>query len=218
MFRKTGDSQSPTHSRPAEYASRKVIQARPDHPNRVVSPPRGLPFNMQQVAPAPDRPICHQVQQQVSSVCVTSTGSPSLSTQPAMGRYGCIFLSTGSHLGQSGDEAEGLPMQENHSDCTRAAQHALVLGPSGHVKPDLSVPANRLTQLFNQILHRNLSNLNLHAWLLEPQLSRNRASLRQWQNELRLLKEDQPDQTVRLSGPFLQSGASVIRWTSGLTL
>ena len=36
--------------------------------------------------------------------------------------------------------------------------------------------------------HRNLSNLNLHAWLLEPQQSRSRASLRQWQHELRLLR------------------------------
>ena len=47
---------------------------------------------------------------------------------------------------------------------------------------------NLLTQLFNQTLHRNLSNLNLHACLLEPQLSRSRASLRQWQHELRLLR------------------------------
>ena len=41
--------------------------------------------------------------------------------------------------------------------------------------------------------HGNLTNLNLYAWLLEPQQSRSRASLRQWQRELRLLKEDQPD-------------------------
>ena len=74
---------------------------------------------------------------------------------------------------------------------------------------------NLVSQPFNQVLHRNLSNLNLHAWLLEPQQSRSRASLRQWQHELRLLKEDQPDLSVRQSGPFLQSGASVIRWTSG---
>ena len=40
---------------------------------------------------------------------------------------------------------------------------------------------NLVTQPFNQALHRNLTNLNLHAWLLEPQLSRSRASLRQWQ-------------------------------------
>ena len=74
---------------------------------------------------------------------------------------------------------------------------------------------NLVSQPFNQTLHRNLSNLNLHAWLLEPQQSRSRPSLRQWQHKLRLLKEDQPDPSMRQSGPFLQSGASVIRWTSG---
>ena len=77
-----------------------------------------------------------------------------------------------------------------------------------------SIP-NLVSQLFNQVLHRNLANLNLHAWLLEPQQSRSKASLRQWQHKLRLLKEDQPDLSMRQSGPFLQSGASVIRWTSG---
>ena len=39
---------------------------------------------------------------------------------------------------------------------------------------------NLVSQPFNQTLHRNLSNLNLHAWLLEPQQSRSRGSLRQW--------------------------------------
>ena len=65
----------------------------------------------------------------------------------------------------------------------------------------LSLP-NLLTQPFNQIPHRNLTSLNLHAWLLEPQQSRSRASLRQWQQELRLLKEDQPDQSMRQGGHF----------------
>ena len=80
----------------------------------------------------------------------------------------------------------------------------------------LSLPnlPNLLTQPFSQIPHRNLTNLNLHAWLLEPQQSKNRASLMQWQQELRLLIEGQPDQSMRQSGPFLQSGASLIRWTS----
>ena len=81
----------------------------------------------------------------------------------------------------------------------------------------LSLPnlPNLLTQPFNQIPHRNPTNLNLHAWLLEPQQLKYKASLRQWQQELRLLKEDQPDQSMRQSEPFLQSGASLIRWTSG---
>ena len=63
----------------------------------------------------------------------------------------------------------------------------------------LSLPnlPNLLTQPLNQIPHRNLTNLNLDAWLLEPQHSRSRASLRRWQQELRLLKRDQPDQSRR---------------------
>ena len=36
-----------------------------------------------------------------------------------------------------------------------------------------SIP-NLVSQPFNQVLHRNLSNLNLHAWLLEPQQSRSK--------------------------------------------
>ena len=74
---------------------------------------------------------------------------------------------------------------------------------------------NLLTQPFNQTPHRNLTNLNLHAWLLEPQQSRSKVSLRQWQQGMRLLKGDPLDQSMRQSGPFLQSGVTLIRWTSG---
>ena len=56
---------------------------------------------------------------------------------------------------------------------------------------------NLLTEPFNQTPHRNLSNFDLYAWLLEPQQSRSKASLRKWQQELRLLKEDQPDKPIR---------------------
>ena len=38
-----------------------------------------------------------------------------------------------------------------------------------------------LSQLFNGNLHRDLPNLNLHAWILEPKISRNRGSLTKWQ-------------------------------------
>ena len=103
-------------------------------------------------------------------------------------------------------------MQENHPDCSGMAQHGLVLGPGGHVQPDPSESAKFAQSAktpVNPIPHRNLTNLNLYAFLLEPQQSRNRASLRQWEHEWRLLREDQPDQSMR------QSGVSVIRWTSG---
>ena len=173
---------------------------------------------MQQVAPTSDRSICHEVQQQVTSVCVTSAGllgSSSGCTQSAMGESGRIRLPTSGHLGQSGGEVAGLPLQENHSDCSGVAQHALVLGSSDHVQSDPTEPAQPVDTAFQSDPSQKSDNLNLHAWLLEPQQSRSRASLKQWQQGLRLLKEDQPDLSMRQSRPFLQSGASLIRWTSG---
>ena len=64
VYQETSDSKARHISRLAERGSRQATQARPDHPNRVVSPSRGLPLHMQQVAPAQNRLICHQVQQQ----------------------------------------------------------------------------------------------------------------------------------------------------------
>ena len=136
-------TQCPTYSRPAECGSRQAILARPDHPNRVVSSSKGLPNNMQQAAPAPDRLVCHEAQQ-IASLCVTGTSSPGYSsgyTQSDMGGYGCIRLPTRSHIGQSGGEVAGLTMQENHSYCSGVAQHALILGSSGHVQPNPTEPA-----------------------------------------------------------------------------
>ena len=62
---------------------------------------------------------------------------------------------------------------------------------------------NLLTQPFSHIPHRILPNLNLNVWLLEPQLSMSEVSLRQWQHELKLLRQSQPNQSVRLSELFL---------------
>ena len=145
VHQETSYNQSPTHFRLSERSSRQAFQTGPDHPNRVVSPSRGFPNNMQQVAQAQDRPICHEVQQQVTSVCVARTGSPglgSLCTQPAIGGPGCVCLPTSSHFGQSSGEVAGPPLPQDLSDCPRVAQHALVLGSSGHVKPDPSESAH----------------------------------------------------------------------------
>ena len=75
-----------------------------------------------------------------------------------------------------------------------------------------------VTQPFNGLVHRNLGNLNLHAWLLEPLPSTNKVSLMRWQKELRLLRESQPEPCTSQSGPFLLNGVSHTRWTSGRPL
>ena len=110
-------------------------------------------------------------------------------SQPALGGSGPLCLPTSSHLGQSGEVA-GLSVQQNYPDCSKVAQHALVLRPSGHFEPDSIIPAKSAQSIDSviEILHKNLSNLNLHVWLLEPQLSRSRVSLKQWMQKLRLLR------------------------------
>ena len=139
VFQEISDFKGPTHPRPTECSGRQAIQTRPDHSDRMVPPSRDFSDSMQQVAPTTDRPFCYEVQQQVTSVCVTSARSPghcSRLTQSAMGGSGRIYLPTSSHLGQSGGEAAKLPLQKIDSYCPGMAQHALVLGPSGNVQPD----------------------------------------------------------------------------------
>ena len=69
VCQETGNSQSSTHPRPAECDSRQIVQTRPDHPDRMIPSPRGLPSHMLPVAPAPSGPVCHQVQQHYHSLC-----------------------------------------------------------------------------------------------------------------------------------------------------
>ena len=129
---------------------------------------------------------------------VSSSSLSSGCTQSAMGGSGRICLPTSSHLGKVVEKLQDSP-------CKRIFLIAPgwpnmpwfwdLVAMSSQIRLSLPHLPNLLTQPFNQIPHRNLTNLNLHAWLLEPQQSRSRASLRQWQQELRLLKEDQPDQS-----------------------
>ena len=125
------------------------------------------------VAPPQGGSVENEVQQQGTSVCVTSSRLPSQGSRCSQSAFGGprpIYLPTSGHSGQTGGGANRLLVQENHLDCSGLAQHALVVGCSGYFRPNL------LTQSFNQIPHNYLAYLNLYAWLLEPQLSRSEVS------------------------------------------
>ena len=220
VYQELRNSQSSSHRRPYKRDSRQAIQTGPDHSNRMSPQSRGLPSNMQPVAQAPSGPICHQVQQQAPTV-VSQVPYPQAWAVDALSLswdgLDPYAFPPAAILGKVVEKMLDYP-------CSRI----ILIAPgwpnmpwfwdlgamSSQIPPCLPILPNLVTQPFNQTLHKNLSNLNLHAWLLEPQQLRSRVSLRQWQHELRLLK-DQPDQSMRQSGPFLQSGASLIRWTSG---
>ena len=195
-------TQSLTHSRPAERGRRQAIQARPDHPNRVVSPSRGLPnyaagwhlpkidlfatsFNNK--LPLLPEPLATAV----GSLCVPWriwTHTPS-HQQPYLAKWWRSCRTP--HARESFCLLQGGPT-------------CLGLGSNGHVQPNPTEPAQPVDTALQSDPSQKSHNLNLHAWLVEPQQSKSRASLRQWQQELRLLKEDQPDQSMRQRGPYLQ--------------
>ena len=144
VYQTAGNPQGTSHPWPAERDSRQAIQTWPDHSDRVVTSSRSVPSYMRPVAPASSGPVCHQIQQQTTTICLTGPRPPGMGsgcTQPILGGPGPIRLPTGSHLGQSGGEAPGLPLQQNNSDRPRVAQHALVLGSSSNVKSDPTVSA-----------------------------------------------------------------------------
>ena len=137
VFSETGNSDSPAHPRPSKRDSRQAIQAGSNHPDGVVPPSRSFSKTMHQVASASNRPVCHEVQSQVTSVCFSSSGlhgGSSGCTHSAMGGSGCICLPTDLHLGQGGRKTTELSVQETHPDCSGVAQHALVLGSGSHVQ------------------------------------------------------------------------------------
>ena len=170
------------------------------------------------VAPAPGGPVCHQVQQQAATVCVTSPRPPGMGsgcTQPVLGGPGPICLPTSGHLGQSGGEVAGLLMQQNDPDCTRMPQHALVLGFSGNIQSDPTVSAQHVKPDMSAIQPGPTQEpVKSESTCLAPRAS---AIKEQGFSEAVAARIEAPQRgstrSMRQSGPFLQSGASLIRWT-----
>ena len=179
---------------------------------------------MFQVDPTSGGLVCNPVQPQTAPVCLTGTGSDSLGSrciESTVGSIGGIRLSPVSLIPQ-------VISKLRDQGCRRM----ILIAPGWPNMPwfwdlvNLSVqipfrlPLVRdlVIQPFSGLLHRNLNNFNLHAWLLESLPSRNTGSLMNWLQELRLLREAQPEPYISQSGPFLLNGASRTRWTSGRPL
>ena len=142
VHQETGNSQGMSHARSAERDSRQAIQTWSDHSDGVVPSPRGV-----QRLYAPGA-TSHKW------TCLppgSTTNYHSLSHRfqtPRLGQWmhsaclGKIWIHMPFHQEPSwasGGEVTGLPVQQDHSGCTRVVQHALVLGSSGNVQSDPSV-------------------------------------------------------------------------------
>ena len=88
---------------------------------------------------------------------------------------------------------------------------------STEIPLQLPVSTTLLKQSHNYGFHSNPQHLNLHAYCLGVDSSKNKASL-WWQRELLPLRGHQQGPSTSQSGPYLRNGAEKIRWISPLPL
>ena len=89
---------------------------------------------------------------------------------------------------------------------------------STEIPLQLPVSTTLLKQSHKYVFHNNPQQLNLHAWCLGADNSKNKASLWRWQRELLPLSGHQQGPSTSQSGPYLKKGAEKIRWISPLHL
>ena len=101
----------------------------------------------------------------------------------------------------------------------KQAQHFSTRGKVHQEIPlQLPVSTTLLKQSHKLVFHNNPQHLNLHAWCLVADNSKNKASLWRWQRELLPLSGHQQGPSTSQSGPYLKNGAEKIRWISPLHL
>ena len=89
---------------------------------------------------------------------------------------------------------------------------------STEIPLQLPVSTTLLKQSHSYVFHSNPQHLNLHAWCLGVDNSKNKASLWRWQRELLHLRGHQLEPSTNQSGPYLKNGAEKIRYISPLHL
>ena len=132
-----------------------------------------------------------------------------------MGKPGYLRLPSGLPTQPSSLQSDGPRLSQNDTDCSRFWD---LVSLSVQIPFMLPLQKDLVIQPFNGLPHRNLTNLNLHAWLLEPLPFRDRGSLMKLQQELKLLRDFQPEPYTKQSGSFLSNGVNQTRWTSGRPL
>ena len=150
------------------------------------------------------RSICHSSDPQTSTVCVSSPRPNAwhIEAQYINGLTAYAYPPTNLLHKVIQKQAVHLP---NHCNSPKLARDALVLGHSAALNRDptsASVSTTLLEQSHNYVLHSKPPYLNLSAWCLGVDSSKNKASLWRWQRELLPLKGHQQGLSTSQVGPI----------------
>ena len=161
--------ESQTHSRLSQCDGRPSVQVQPSSVERMVTTSTGLQADpsIRVSYPRPKglgyRCSKHKLDGS-HCLCLPSNGSPS----------------------QGDPKNQAMPLPD-HTNSPRLARDALVLGPSTaltEIPLQLPVSTTLLKQSHSYVFHSNPQHLNLHAWCLGVDNSKNKASLWRWHREL----------------------------------
>ena len=107
---------------------------------------------------------------------------------------------------ESGGKVVGLPLQQDNPDCPRVAQLALVLGSSGNVQSDPTVSAQH-TQPGVPAIQPGSSQEPVKSesscWAPRASAIKEQGFAEAVAARIKTPQEDQPDLSMRQSGPFL---------------
>ena len=202
---------SQTHSRVSECDDQPPVQVEPSAVNRMVTASTGVQTGLPKVIHSSRRPICHSSEQQTSPVRVSSPRPKGLG-------HRCSELKLdGSHclcLPSDGSLTQGDPKNHLfHGHCL-----IIVIAPgwpgipwfwdlvqlSTEIPLQLLVSTTLLKQSHKHVFHNNPLHVNLQAWCLGVDTSKNKASLWRWQRELLSLSGHQQGPSTSQSGPYLR--------------
>ena len=218
-----GNTKSETHSRVSECDGQPTVQVEPSSVNRMVTTSAGVQTDLSQVVHSSCRPICHSPEPQSSTVCVSNP------------RPKCLGIDA-LNINWSGLTAYAYPPTALLHRVIQKIRQCncliIVIAPGWPGMPwfcylvqlsteiPLQHPVSRtlLKRSHNYVFHGNPQHLNLHAWCLGVDSSKNKASLWKWQRELLPLRDRRQGPSTSQSGPYLRDGAEKIRWISPLPL
>ena len=139
----TGSSEGQAHPWSSECDCRQVASSGTSHSDRVVPSSGGLQPPGSNLAPATGGHVCNKVQSQTTPIRVPSTGSQCLGSgcsDSFLGKPGHVCISPSVVTRKSGQQTIRSPLQESDHNSPGLAQHAMVLGSSGTIIPDPTVP------------------------------------------------------------------------------
>ena len=207
--------ESQTHPRVSECDGRPSVQVEPSTVDRMVTASAGVQTDLSKVVHTSCRSICHSSEPQTSTLRVSNPRPKCLGHRCSEHRLDgshCLCLPFDSSPSQGDPKNQAMP-QPDHHDSSRLARDALVLGPSTALNrdPTATPGVNNSPQTVpHYVFHNNPQHLNLHAWCLGMDNSKNKASLWRWQRELLHLRGHQQGPSTTQSGPYLRNGAEKI--------